>query len=101
LVFKQAMSGVTFVVAGISLVSGLYFPVTVLPAWMRELSRLQPFTPAADLMRHVMAGTPLHEPLGAELAKLAGFPLLLLPVSILALDLAVRAGRRRGTILEY
>lgn len=100
LVLKQALTGVTFVVAGISLVSGLYFPVSVLPPWMRELSRLQPFTPAADLLRHVMAETPLHESLALELAKLVGFPLVLLPVSLLALQLALRAGRRRGTLLE-
>jgi ABC-2 type transport system permease protein len=100
LVLKQALSGVTFVVAGISLISGLYFPVSVLPAWMRELSRLQPFTPAADLMRHVMAGTRLHESLALELAKLVGFPLVLLPISLLALQLALRQGRRRGTLLE-
>lgn len=100
LVFKQALTGVTFVVAGISLISGLYFPVSVLPGWMRELSHLQPFTPAADLMRHVMAGTPLHESLGLELAKLIGFPLVLLPLSVLALALALRVGRRTGTLLE-
>lgn len=101
LVFKQAMSGVTFVVAGISLISGLYFPVSVLPGWMRELSRLQPFTPAADLMRHVMVGTRLHEALDGELVKLLAFPAVLLPTSVLVLRLAVRASRRRGTILEY
>jgi ABC-2 type transport system permease protein len=100
LLLKQALSGVTFIVAGISLISGLYFPVSVLPAWMRELSLLQPFTPAADLLRHVMAGAPLHEPLGLELAKLAGFPLVLIPLSLLALQLSLRAGRRRGTLLE-
>lgn len=101
LVFKQALTGVTFVVAGISLISGLYFPVTLLPGWLRELSRLQPFTPAADLLRHVMTGSALHDALVTELAKLVCFPLLLLPVSILALDRAVRLGRRRGTLLEY
>lgn len=101
LVFKQALGGVTFVVAGISLVSGLYFPISVLPGWMQVLSRIQPFTPAADLMRHVMVGSPLHESLGGELAKLIGFPLVLVPAGLVALTLAVRTSRRRGTILEY
>jgi len=101
LVFKQVLGGVTFLVAGISLVSGLYFPISVLPAWMRVLARIQPFTPAADLMRHVMTGARLHEPLAGELAKLIGFPAVLLPAGVLALAAAVRAGRRRGTLLEY
>ena len=101
LMFKQALTGVTFVVAGISLISGLYFPVTLLPAWMRELSHLQPFTPAADLLRHVMTGSALHEALAGELAKLFCFPLIMLPLSILALHRALWVGRRRGTLLEY
>jgi ABC-2 type transport system permease protein len=100
LVFKQALGAVTFLVAGISLVSGLYFPVAVLPGWLQALSRIQPFTPAADLMRHVMTGAPLHEALISELAKLFGFPLALLPLSVLALREAVAFGRRRGTLLE-
>jgi ABC-2 type transport system permease protein len=100
LVFKQASNGVTFLVAGISLISGLYFPISVLPHWMRVLSEVQPFTPAADLMRHVVAATPLHESLASELAKLAGFPIVLFPLSVIALRLAIARGRRRGTILE-
>ncbi len=101
LMFKQALTGVTFIVAGISLISGLYFPIALLPAWMQLLSHVQPFTPAADLMRNVMTGSALHEPLVAELAKLVCFPLVMLPLSILALDRALRVGRRRGTLLEY
>jgi len=101
LVSKQAVTGATFVVAGISLVSGLYFPVSLLPAWMRFLSGVQPFTPAADLMRHLMVGTPLHASAAAELLKMACFAAVLLPLTIAAASLALRRSRRRGTILEY
>jgi hypothetical protein len=62
---------------------------------------VQPFTPAVDLMRHVMVGGRLHEALATELAKLVGFSSVLLPLSIWALVTAVRVSRRRGTILEY
>jgi ABC-2 type transport system permease protein len=101
LLLKQAIAGATFVVAGISLVAGMYFPVSLLPAWIRWTSEVQPFTPAVDLMRHVMVGTRLHEAFGAELAKLVGFTAVLLPLSIWALASALRVSRRRGTILEY
>jgi hypothetical protein len=36
-----------------------------------------------------------------ELAKLAGFAAVLLPLSALLLSAAVSLGRRRGTITEY
>jgi ABC-2 type transport system permease protein len=101
LLAKQAISGATFVVAGISLIAGLYFPVSLLPKWMRWMADVQPFTPAVDLMRHVLMGTQLHEGLGAELAKMVGFTAVLLPLSVWALAAALRLSRRRGTILEY
>jgi ABC-type multidrug transport system permease subunit len=101
LVSKHSITGGTFVVAGISLISGLYFPVALLPGWMRFLSNIQPFTPATDLMRHLMLGTPLHEPAIVEIAKITGFAAVLLPLSILAVSSALNASRKRGTILEY
>jgi ABC-2 type transport system permease protein len=101
LLSKQAITGATFIVAGISLISGLYFPISLLPGWMRFLSNIQPFTPAVDLMRHVMVNTRLHQALWGELAKMAGFTAVLLPLSVLALSAALRVSRRRGTILEY
>jgi ABC-2 type transport system permease protein len=101
LMAKQAISGATFLVAFISIVSGLYFPVALLPGWMRWMSDVQPFTPAVDLMRHVMVGSHLREAVWAELAKMAGFTAVLLPLSIWVLAVALRLSRRWGTILEY
>jgi ABC-2 type transport system permease protein len=101
LLSKQAITGATFLIAGISLIAGLYFPVSLLPAWMRWLSDVQPFTPAVDLMRHVMVATQLHQAAGIELIKVVGFTVVLLPVSVWVLGVALRFSRRRGTILEY
>jgi ABC-2 type transport system permease protein len=98
---KQSVTGATFVVAGISLVSGLYFPIALLPGWMRFLSEIQPFTPATDLMRHLMVGSPLHASVAVEIGKIVGFAAGLLPLSLLAVSAALRVSRRRGTILEY
>jgi ABC-2 type transport system permease protein len=101
LVTKQAVSGATFLIAGISLIAGLYFPVALLPAWMRWLSKVQPFTPSVDLLRRVMVGARLHEAASVEVLKVAGFALILLPASLWVLKLAMGASRRRGTLLEY
>jgi ABC-2 type transport system permease protein len=101
LLAKQALSGATFLVAFISIVSGLYFPISLLPGWMRWMADAQPFTPAVDLMRHVMVDSPLREPVLGELAKMAGFTVVLLPLSIMLLSVALRLSRRWGTILEY
>jgi ABC-2 type transport system permease protein len=98
---KQVSSGTTWVVAGISILAGLYFPVAVLPDWMEWMSAIQPFTPAVDLMRNVLVGTPVDGSAWVAAAKVAGFAAVLMPFAAWLLTLAIRAGRRRGTILEY
>jgi ABC-2 type transport system permease protein len=101
LAFKQAISAATYIVALIGLVAGFYFPVSLLPAWIRWTSDVQPFTPSVDLVRHFLLGSPLRVSAWVDIAKVAGFTVALLPISALMLGTAVEFGRRRGTITEY
>jgi ABC-2 type transport system permease protein len=101
LAFKQALNATTYIIAAIGLVAGFYFPITLLPGWVQWTSQVQPFTPAVDLIRNVLVGTPLPHPALLDLAKLAGFAVVLVPVSAFLLSAAVSFGRRRGTITEY
>jgi ABC-2 type transport system permease protein len=101
LAFKQALNATTYVLAGIGLIAGFYFPVSLLPHWIQWTSDVQPFTPSVDLIRHLLVGTTLRESAWLELLKLIGFTLLLLPVSVAALTYAIETSRRRGTITEY
>jgi ABC-type multidrug transport system permease subunit len=101
IVVKQDNVGTSWVIAILSLIGGLYFPVSLLPHWAQVAGRLQPFTPATNVLRHLLVGSPLVDPIGLSLLKLAAFAIVLLPTSILALAAAVRLGQRRGTIIEY
>ena len=101
LVVKQAAQGTTWVIAGISLIAGLYFPVALLPGWISWATLVQPFSPAVDLLRHLLIGTPLGDAAWLTVLKIVGFSAILLPLSLWALAGAVRLGRRRGTITEY
>ncbi len=98
---KQGSVGTSWVIALISIVGGLYFPVSLLPEWAQTASKMQPFTPATELLRHLLVGTPQTTSTAATVAKLFGFAALLLPASLLALHHAIRSGQRRGTIIEY
>ncbi|HTD07840.1 MAG TPA: ABC transporter permease [Solirubrobacteraceae bacterium] len=99
--FKQAASATQFIIAGIAIVGGLYFPTTVLPEWIRWTSDVQPFTPATDLLRHLLVGAPLVHPAAIELLKLAGFVAVLLPAGVALLRVSIRYGQRTGTVAEY
>lgn len=101
LAFKQAAAGAGFVLAGISLVAGLYFPTELLPNWIEWTSEVQPFTPAVDLLRHLLVDAPLRESAWVDGVKLLGFGLVLLPLSVWVLARTLRWSRRHGTVIEY
>ena len=99
--FKQASSATQFIVAGVAIVGGLYFPTSLLPGWIRWASDVQPFTPATDLLRHLLVDTPLAHPVLVELLKLVGFVVVLLPAGLVLLRASIRYGQRTGTVAEY
>jgi ABC-2 type transport system permease protein len=100
-VIKQGNVGTSWVIALLSIVGGLYFPVSLLPDWLQTLAKLQPFTAATDILRHLLVNSSLGESPQTSLLKLVGFAAVLLPGSMLVLSSAIRFGQRRGTIIEY
>jgi ABC-2 type transport system permease protein len=98
--FKSSL-GATWVIAGLSLLGGAYFPLRLFPGWVRWTSDVQPYTPTVDLLRHVLTGTRPAEAVWLELLKLIAFTAALMPVCVGVLWLAVKVARRRGTIMEF
>jgi ABC-type multidrug transport system permease subunit len=99
--FKQTNAGAAFVITGLSLAAGLYFPVSLLPEWIQWTADVQPMTPTADLMRHVLVGTEMSGSVLAAVLKLIGFALVMLPIATLVLRGSIERSRRKGTITEY
>jgi ABC-2 type transport system permease protein len=100
-VVKQGSVGTNWVIALLSIVGGLYFPVTLLPGWLQTIAHLQPFTAATDLLRHLLVNSQLGQSAETSLLKLVGFSAVLLPLSIYALEYSIRFAQRSGTIIEY
>ena len=101
IVVKQATVGTQFAIAGISIVGGLYFPIAELPSWVRWAADVQPFTPAADALRHLLVGTTMQYSMLQDVGRLVGFAVVLLPLSLWALRRAIAYAQRRATIIEY
>jgi ABC-2 type transport system permease protein len=98
---KQGNVGSSWFIALVSILGGLYFPISLLPGWAQTLANAQPFTPATDLLRHLLMDSPQATSTALTVAKLVGFAAVLVPASLLALHHAIRYGQRRGTIIEY
>jgi ABC-2 type transport system permease protein len=101
LAVKQAGAAATYLVTGLSLLGGVFFPLSLLPSWIRWVSDVQPLTPALNLLRHFLIATPLVESEWLSILKLVGFGTVLLPLALLALNAALRFVQRRGTVIEY
>ena len=99
-VIKQVGAGASLLVTLLALIGGVFFPIALLPDSIEWTSNVQPLTPAADLLRHVVSGSPIDSVWGAT-GRLALFALVLLPLSALVLRACLRYGQRRGTVLEY
>ncbi len=84
-----------------NLLGGVYYPIAVLPSWLRLLARLLPVTYSLEAMRlALLQGSSLRE-LWPEVLALGAFSLLLGPVSLWAFRLAVRRAKRDGSLTHY
>lgn len=99
--FKQAGAAVRLFAITITVVSGLLFPVDLLPGWIRWMSDIQPFTPMVELLRHLLIGTALDDSVVLTVVKVLGFLVVLLPLALFVLRTAIERGRRRATLIEY
>jgi ABC-2 type transport system permease protein len=80
---------------------GVYYPVDVLPGWLRMLGQLLPLTHALELLRRSLLLGEGFAQLWGELLILAGLTIALLPLGVLACHLAIRVARTDGSLSHY
>ncbi|MBI1801200.1 MAG: ABC transporter permease [Chloroflexi bacterium] len=81
--------------------SGVFFPITVLPAWLQIISYLIPLTYALEALRGAMLAGRSPVELGWPLAALAAFTAVMLPLSVLSLSRAINYLRETGSLSHY
>lgn len=81
--------------------SGVFFPIELLPPWLRIISYALPFTYALRALRgSLMRGEGIAE-IGLDLLILLAFTAVLLPLSLFALRYAIRYLKERGELVHY
>jgi ABC-2 type transport system permease protein len=79
---EEAANGMTSIVQfPLMFLSGIFFPLEIMPDWLRSIATLMPLTYLGDALRQTMVGGIPFVPLGLDLAILAGWLLVCLGIS--------------------
>jgi len=99
LLYVERGAQMTFVIQScLLLVSGVYYPVSVLPEWMQAISKLSPATYVLDGVRASMLdGTPLTA-LVYDIVPLIIMGIVLIPAGLWAFGRAERYAKRTGKL---
>jgi len=101
LVFQRGEPVTPFVGAVFSLLGGVFFPIAVLPAGLETLARLLPLPYATRGFRTLLLEGGDFVAVRGDLAALALFALLLLPLSAAVFALCLRLARKYGLLGLY
>jgi len=98
MLFKGGDTLTALAASALTVVGGVFFPLPLLPGWLRGVADVVPFTWAVSTLRTAL----LHGQVqGAHLALLWGFGVVLLPLCIGLFRMALRRARTKGTLGQY
>ena len=101
LTFKRGGGIVGMVATAISLTSGAYFPLSLLPDWLRPIADANPVGMAFEGTRQALLGGAGVGEVISEAAAIALWAVAAIGVGHLAGVLALARERRRGTLVTY
>jgi len=84
-----------------AVLSGVFYPMSVLPDWLRVIAQALPLTHALELLRRSLLQGAGWAELRGELLTLIALTAVLLPLGLLACALAVRFARTDGSLSHY
>jgi len=98
---KRGESLMTAAASLVLLVSGVLYPVDLLPHWLQRIGGLVPLTHALDGMRLALLKGATVSDLSGTLISLTGFAVVLLTVGIGAFEGAVALAKHTGSLTQY
>jgi ABC-2 type transport system permease protein len=84
--------------AATGLLTGAFFPISALPSWLQRLAMLIPITHSLNGIRMALLRGAGLGSMQIAVAVLAGYALILLPLSIAVLQTTLQKARRAGTL---
>lgn len=101
LTFRRGGGVVGLATTGLTLVSGLYFPLTLLPDWLAAAAPANPLAIAAASVREALLGSMTWSAVGEDVLVLLPLSAAAIVIGSIAFRLALRRERRLGTLGAY
>ena len=101
LTFRRGAGMVGLAIAGLTLISGLYFPLALLPNWLETVSAANPLSIAASGLRDALLGDTGWGSIGGDILILLPLSIVSILVGAFAFKLALSRERRLGTLGAY
>jgi ABC-2 type transport system permease protein len=101
LTFRRGTGVIGFGATILTITSGAYFPVSVIPSWIRWLAVANPITLALQAIRNVLLGGAGWAAVLPTIAVLVPVGAASLTLGVLAFRWALARERRRGTLGAY
>jgi len=101
MVFKRGDPIAFLFVTASSLLGGVYYPITILPPLLQNLSYLLPITYSLRAIRYALLnGYPLSG-IASDLFMLGLFSAVMIPLSLVTFSYAVRKAKEKGSLGQY
>jgi ABC-2 type transport system permease protein len=101
LTFMRGAGVVGLATGALTLVAGLYFPLSLLPNWLETISVANPLTIAASGLRDALLGSTGWASIGGDILILTPLSIVSILVGTFAFKLALTRERRLGTLGAY
>lgn len=101
LVFKQGDPITLILVTGSGFLSGVVYPVDVLPLWLQRVAQALPQTHAIEAMRLSVLSNAGFSDISTELIVLGVFAILMFPLSVLGFTVAMDQARSEGSLAHF
>jgi len=99
LLFTERGEEMTFIISSVLLlVSGVYYPISVLPGWMQGLARVSPATYVLEGMRATVLDGRSTAELGQYLLPMGVIGLLTIPLGLAIFTAVERYAKRTGRL---
>ena len=101
LTFRRGAGIVGLATGALTLISGLYFPLALLPSWLETISAANPLSIAATGLREALLGDKGWGSIGGDILILLPLSIVSILVGMVAFKLALRRERHLGTLGAY